>query len=110
MTDSNQAGSNQTPLTFRDFAGAVMTGNLEAAGQVLAQLLELPGPRAAQAAGHFQQQSTEQGPGFMMKAMGLRTAVTSGDDAQIAKLLGECFGLAGADLSGAVQAIRRRYG
>lgn len=34
-------------------------------------------------------------PAFMPKAMGLRTAVTSGTDAEIAELLGECFALSG---------------
>jgi hypothetical protein len=102
--------SEGTQVSFRDFAGAVMTGNMDAAARVLEQLLELDAAGATGAAQHFQRQSAEQGPPFMMKAMGLRTAVTGGDEAQIRSLLGECFGLADPELSRATAAVRRRFG
>jgi hypothetical protein len=48
-------------------------------------------------------------PAFMPKAMGLRTAVTSGSDAEIAALLGDCFGLDGPARDAAAGALRARY-
>jgi hypothetical protein len=45
----------------------------------------------------------------MPKAMSLRTAVTTGSDAQIGELLGDCFGLDATARDPAVAAIRRRY-
>ena len=95
-------------VTFRDFAAATMKGDVEAAGVVLQTLLELPAAEARAAAQHFQRQATALGPAFMGKAMGLRTAVASGSDADIGALLGECFGLAGGSLDTAVAALRRR--
>lgn len=96
-------------VTFRDFAAAVMTGDTDAAAAFLETLLALDRARATAATAHFQQQMTEQGQNFMMKAMGLRTAVTSGSDAELSSLLADCFGLEGDELDGAVAALRRRY-
>lgn len=96
-------------VNFRDFAGAVMQKDTAAAGRVLEQLLALSPEGGLAAARHFDDQQTKVGPAFMMKAMGLRTAVTGGSDEEIKSLLGECFGLAGADADGAVAELRRRY-
>lgn len=93
-------------LTFRDFAGAIMADDTARAGDVLAVLLELDTPRAAAAVGHFRDHAKAD-PAFMMKAMGLRTAVTSGSDGEIAALLTECFGL--DETATAVAALRKRY-
>jgi len=98
-----------TELTFRDFAAAAMAGNSDEAARVLGVLLALDEPTAAAAAAHFQEQSKTGGPQFMMKAMGLRQAVSAPDDAPARELLGECFGLDGATLDGAVAALRGRY-
>ena len=95
-------------VTFRDFAGAVMQRDRAAAGKVLEQLLALPPERAAAAAGHFDDEMGKN-PAFMMKAMGLRTAVTGGTDEEIRTLLADCFGLRDADADGAVAELRRRY-
>jgi hypothetical protein len=95
-------------LTFRDFAGAVMGGDSKRAAEVLEQLLALDEGAAAAAVAHFQKSMTGD-PGFMGKAMGLRTAVTSGSDGEIAALLGDCFGLSGAARDGAVASLRQRY-
>jgi hypothetical protein len=96
-------------VTFRDFAGAVMQRDLAAAGRVLGVLLGLDEPRVGRAAAHFQTQMTTGGPAFMTQAMGLRTAVTSGTDAEIATLLTACFGLAADEVVGATAALRARY-
>jgi len=93
-------------VTFRDFAGAIMRGDVEAAGGVLQQLLGLDPATARGAAQHFQNQSTAIGPAFLGKAMGLRTAVTSGSEAEISALLRDCFGLDGAPLATALAALR----
>ncbi|HMI84063.1 MAG TPA: hypothetical protein VK550_08205 [Polyangiaceae bacterium] len=95
-------------LTFRDFAGAIMEGNSKRAAEVLEQLLGVDTVVATKAASHFQQHMTED-PAFMGKAMGLRTAVTGGTDEDIQTLLGQCFGLTGADQKAAVAALRQQY-
>ena len=97
-------------VTFRDFAGAIMKGDVPAAGTVLQQLLGLPAEASQAAAQHFQAQAASAGPAFMGKAMGLRAAVTSGSEAEISALLHECFGLADAPLATAVATIQRKPG
>lgn len=95
-------------VTFRDFAAAIMKGDVEAAGAVLQPLLGLPADDARTAAQHFHSRSTSIGPAFMGKAMGLRTAIAGGSNAEIAALLGECFGLAGAPLDSAIATLTQR--
>ena len=94
-------------VTFRDFAAAIMKGDVEAAGGVLQTLLGLGADDARAAAQHFQAQSAAGGPAFMGKAMGLRTAVAGGVEADIAALLRDCFGLAEPQLGAAVAALRK---
>ncbi|MBA3540328.1 MAG: hypothetical protein H0T79_12000 [Deltaproteobacteria bacterium] len=96
-------------LTFRDFAGAIMRGDAATAASVLATLLALEPDAAAAATEHFRARMTGNDPAFMQKAMGLRTAVTSGSDAEIAALLEDCFGLDAAARPGALAALRQRY-
>ena len=95
-------------VTFRDFAGAIMKGDVEGAGVVLQQLLGLDAAAAATAAQYFQAQAAAVGPAFMGKAMGLRAAVTSGSEAEIAALLADCFGLADAPLATASATLQRK--
>jgi hypothetical protein len=97
-------------VTFRDFAGAIMKGDVDAAGAVLQQLLGLDATQARAAAQHFQAQSTAAGPAFMGKAMGLRTAVSSGSASEIGALLRDCFGLADAPLETATATLLRKPG
>ena len=94
-------------LTFRDFAGAIMQGDTMRASTVLQELLALTPAQAGASTSHFAARSKD--PAFMMKAMGLRTAVTSGTDAEIGALLTDCFGLDGDARTSAVAAIRARY-
>ncbi|HSD91356.1 MAG TPA: hypothetical protein VLB44_27720 [Kofleriaceae bacterium] len=94
-------------VTFRDFAGAVMQGNAAAAASVLETLLALSPDAAMKATEHFRGRMSD--PAFMPKAMGLRTAVTSGTDAQIGDLLVDCFGLDDTARASAITALRRRY-
>jgi hypothetical protein len=95
-------------VTFRDFAGAIMGNDTAAAGRALETLLGLGPDDASGAAQHFQQQMAQQGPAFMMKAMGLRTALGGGDE-EIGALLKECFGLDEAKTGVAVKALRQKY-
>lgn len=94
-------------VTFRDFAGAVMQGNVPAAAGVLETLLGLAPDQAVTATEHFRSRMSD--PAFMPRAMSLRTAVTSGSDAQIGELLGDCFGLDGGARASALAALRKRY-
>jgi hypothetical protein len=95
-------------VTFRDFAAAIMKGDGDAAGTVLQPLLGLAPEQARAAAQHFQSQSAALGPPFMARAMGLRSALASGSDAEIAALLRDCFGLADAPLATALATLRSR--
>jgi len=97
-------------VTFRDFAAAIMKGDVAAAGAVLQPLLGLAADDAGAAAQYFQAQSAAGGPAFMGKAMGLRTALASGSDAEIEALLRDCFGLADAPLARAVATLRHPPG
>ena len=97
-----------TPVTFRDFAGAVMGGDTTRAAEVLGQLLGLDTAAATAAATHFET-SMKADPAFVAKAMGLRQAVTGGSDDDIATLLADCFGLSGAAVPAAVAALRKQY-
>ena len=45
----------------------------------------------------------------MMKAMGLRNAVTGGTDAEIATLLKDCFDLPPSSVATAIETLRKRY-
>jgi hypothetical protein len=92
-------------LTFRDFAAAIMKGDVDAAGAVLQPLLGLAPADARTPAQHFHTQSTALGPAFMGKAMGLRTAIT-GPEAELGALLTDCFGLAGAPLATAIATLK----
>jgi hypothetical protein len=94
-------------VTFRDFAGAVMRGDTAAAAAVLRALLGLGPEEAVAATEHFHGRMAD--TSFLPKAMGLRTAVTTGTDAEIAALLGDCFGLDGPARDAAVGALRTRY-
>jgi len=93
--------------TFRDFAMAAMQGNVDTAAGTLETLLGLTDPQAKAATEHFRSRLGD--PSFVPKAMGLRTAVTSGSDAQIDELLGECFGLTGEVRAKATATVRARY-
>ena len=97
-------------VTFRDFAAAIMKGDVQAAGAVLQPLLGLAADDARAAAQHFQAQAAAIGPAFMGKAMGLRTAVAGGSAAEIGALLHDCFGLADARLAAAIAALGRKPG
>jgi hypothetical protein len=94
--------------TFRDFAGAIMGGDLDQAAQVLSLLLALD-VAAARRASQFFQAGMQSGPEFMTKAMGMRTVVTDGTREQLSALLGDCFDLRGEAAERAVAAVMARF-
>ncbi|HEU4535556.1 MAG TPA: hypothetical protein VFS00_15620 [Polyangiaceae bacterium] len=94
-------------VTFRDFAGAVMQGDDAGAGRVLSTLLGLEPPAAAAATAYFRQQMAAD-PSFMMKAMGMRTAVEARDQAQLESLLRDCFGLGPSEAASAASLLANR--
>jgi hypothetical protein len=93
-------------VTFRDFAGALMGGDRAKAASVLEVLLGVTPETATAASGYFESQMKD--PTFMPKAMGLRTAVTSGTDEELGRLVEQCFGLHGPALGRAVAALRAK--
>ncbi len=95
-------------LTFRDFAGAIMGSDWARAAEVLQALLGVDAETATASATFFQEQMAA-GPDFMMKAMGMRKVVGSGDRGALVKLLGECFGLAGDKAEAAADKVLARY-
>lgn len=99
--------SDPTNPTFRDFASAIFAGDLALAARTLTTLLALPPERAQAAAAFFQGKTSD--PVFLPRAMSLRTAIEGPDDAAIAALLGDCFGLDAAESSAATAALRARY-
>lgn len=94
-------------VTFRDFAGALMAGDRAKAASVLEELLGASPETATAATGVFAGKMSD--PAFMPKAMGLRTAVTTGTDEELATLVEQCFGLHGPALESAVLTLRTRY-
>jgi hypothetical protein len=85
MTDSPE-------LTFRDFASAVMGNTEQKAAEILAQLIQIDAQQSVAATTFFKNKLTSD-PAFMMKAMGLRQAVTEGSSEQIQALLHDLFDL-----------------
>lgn len=94
-------------LTFRDFAGAIMRGDVPGAATVLETLLGVGAEPARAGAEHFRSRMSE--PAFMPKAMGLRTALASGSDDEIRGLLADCFGLDEAGQATGLATLRTRY-
>lgn len=96
------------PLTFRDFAAAIMSNDVTKAASVLETLLGVDAARATAAAEHFAQRM-QAGPEFMMKAMGMRQVVETRDEAKLKELLTDLFGLEGELRDRASATIAGRY-
>jgi hypothetical protein len=96
------------PLTFRDFAAAIMSNDVTKASSVLETLLGLDAARATTAAQHFAERM-QSGPEFLMKAMGMRQVVEARDEAKLKELLSDLFGLDGELRDRASATIAARY-
>ncbi len=95
--------------TFRDFAAAIMGGEIDKSVGLLEALLGLDAGAARAAATHFQSQMSSGGAEFMMKAMSMRGAVESGDADKLGELLRDLFALDDVARAGAIATIRKRY-
>lgn len=93
--------------TFRELAMAVSQNNLELANTQLQELIGLPPDECTTAIAFFQKALLQ--PGFLPKAMGLRTAVESGTDQEIGDILVLCFGLDDRQRAIAVARTRENY-
>jgi len=99
-----------TPIpTFQDFAASVQSGDLEAAGAILAELFGVDTPRGEQCAVRFAEQLAADA-GFWEMAMQLRTELTSGGQNGALLLLQRCFGLNGFEAISVLQNLRARLG
>jgi hypothetical protein len=101
--------SDDKSVTFRDFAGALMGGDADAAAGVLCSLLGVDAEVAKRATGFFQQQMTSGGPEFMQKAMGMRYVVEAKDGDKLVGLLGDCFQLDEAAAASAAKHLLAHY-
>lgn len=95
-------------VTFRDFAGALMGGDTANAASVLETLLGVDRATAERATAYFGEQMTAS-PAFVQKAMGMRQVVENRDEAALATLLVECFGLATETAASAAATVMARY-
>lgn len=94
--------------TFRDFAGAIMQGDLAAAGALLETLLGTDAAQSRASAEHFQREMTRD-PAFVQKAMGMRQVVTAGGREELRALLADCFELDAATSAAACDAVWSRF-
>ncbi len=78
-------------VSFRDFAGALMSNDDAKAANVLCTLLGVD-LAAGQAGTIYFKTEMQKDQAFMMKAMGMRTVVENKDEGGAATLIGECFG------------------
>lgn len=99
-----------TPVepTFRDFAGAVMQGDVPGASALLTILLGTDPVRSRAAAQHFQASITSD-PTFVQKAMSMRQIVGTGTREQLTTLLAECFGLDLPAAAAATEVVWKRF-
>lgn len=95
-------------VSFRTFAIQIQAGDLEAAGQLLAELLGVEaavGRRAAESfAHHFARD-----PQVLGKVMALRRHLAEGQVNAAVALLHDCFALQGSEALRAVETLRGRF-
>lgn len=97
-----------TTPTFRDFAGAIMQGDLDAASALLQTLLGTDAVQSRASAEHFQRSMTSD-PSFVQKAMGMRQVVTSGTREELQALMADCFQLDEATSLAATETVWSRF-
>jgi len=99
---------SDSPVTFRDFAGALMADDRPLAASHLQGLLGVSAESAQAGAEHFRTQITSD-PAFMAKAMAMRQVVQTGTREDLAKLLDECFSLGPAEATEAAGVVWDRF-
>jgi hypothetical protein len=93
--------------SFQDFASRIRTGDLAAAGAILAELFGVDAPRGQQCAIRFAEQLTAD-QSFWETAMQLRGELSSNGQHGALLLLQKCFGLSGVEAIGVLQNLRAR--
>jgi len=108
MATSTGAAPSGGP-SFQNFIQQIMAGDVDAAGETLAALLDVPRDRGRRCAATFAERLATQ-PDFMARAMRLRGELQSGSINGSLMLLSECFGLQGMESIGAMQALKAWLG
>ncbi|MCA9267074.1 MAG: hypothetical protein KDA41_01320 [Planctomycetales bacterium] len=94
-------------VSFQRFATRIFVGDLDGAGEVLADLFELEAPRARRCAQVFYD-GVRHNPTVIGKAAQLRRNLQGGDYAGAMSLLHDCFGLQGIESISVMQTLRAR--
>ena len=95
-------------VSFQTFLAEIQAGSLEAAGQSLAELLDVDEERGQACARVFHERLTSD-PEFPLKAMQLRKELQARSYNGALMLLYECFGLQGVESIGVVQTLLARF-
>lgn len=94
-----------SPGSFQAFAKLMLSGDVEGAGDILAELFGIDTHRSAQCAQVFAQRMKED-PEFLPKAQRLRHELLADRHNGVIMLLYECFGLTGLESIGVLQSLR----
>ncbi|RIK82504.1 MAG: hypothetical protein DCC68_06325 [Planctomycetota bacterium] len=95
--------------SFRSFGTQVFTGDLDAAGESLAELFHIDPARGRRCAEAFAEQLAHS-PDVMTKAMSLRKEIAAGNFNASLMLLYECFALQGMEAIRVLQTLMGRLG
>lgn len=106
-TETSTLAVEVPPASFQDFASRIRTGDLAAAGGILAELFGVDSPRGQQCAIRFAEQLTAD-KDFWESAMQLRGELSSSSHNGALLLLQKCFGLSGVEAIGVLQNLRAR--
>jgi hypothetical protein len=102
-------GASPEAASFRSFGTQIFTGDLDAAGDSLAELFHIAPARGRRCAEAFAEQLARS-PEVMTKAMSLRKEIATANFNSSLMLLYECFGLQGLEASGVLQTLMGRLG
>jgi hypothetical protein len=95
--------------SFRSFGTQIFTGDLDAAGESLAELFHIDPLRGRRCAETFAEQIARS-PDAMTKAMSLRQEIATANFNASLMLLYECFGLQGLEAIAVLQTLMSRLG
>ncbi len=95
--------------SFRSFGTQIFTGDLDAAGESLAELFDVDAQRGRRCAETFAEQLSRS-PEVMTKAMSLRQEIATANFNSSLMLLYECFGLQGLEAISVLQTLMSRLG
>ena len=96
MPPPEPEGLADEPASIQAFVRFILSDDMDEAGSLLELLLGLTRERGRQSAEFFAHQLRTQ-PGFLSRAMGLRTELSSGASHGAIQLLHDCFGLDGLE-------------